>query len=137
MHKRAFTMRSVLQNVNAITANILPQSAECNARIKINTLYNIDYVKKQCTNAFIMRSVLHNVNAITASILPQNANCDATIRLKFCTTLLIQISNNVQILYLSWNNGNAITVIILPQNANCNAPHSCIIVHHKQCCAKH
>ena len=37
----AFIMRSVLHNVNAFTASILSQSAECNARIRLTTLLMI------------------------------------------------------------------------------------------------
>ena len=90
MHKRAFIIRSVLQNVNAITLSLLPQSTECNAMI--NILHIIAYVKHECTNAFILTSIFRNVNA---SILPKNAECNATIRLTLCTTLLMK-SNNRQ-----------------------------------------
>ena len=37
---------------NAITARLLPQSAECNAKM-INILLNVAYDKQECTNAFI------------------------------------------------------------------------------------
>ena len=59
-------MRSLLHNVNVITANILPQNAEWLATIRI--LHSIAYENHQCTNPFIMRSVLHNVKATNADI---------------------------------------------------------------------
>ena len=52
MHKRAFIIRSVLQNVNAITLSLLPQSTECNAMI--NILHIIAYVKHECTKCLYL-----------------------------------------------------------------------------------
>ena len=71
MHK-CVIIRTILHNVIAITASILPQIAECNETNKINKMH-ITYGKQHCTNAFILTSKLLNVNAMTASILQQNA----------------------------------------------------------------
>ena len=62
--RNEFIMRSVLHNVNTITASILPKNANCNA-IMIHILRNIAYDEQQCTNAFIY---MYNVNAITVNI---------------------------------------------------------------------
>ena len=85
-------MRLVLDSVNAITARILPQNANCNATIRLTFCTTL---LMKSNNAQMFLSIWYNINAITVCILPQSAECNATIRLTFCATLLT-ICNNAQ-----------------------------------------